>query len=366
MPKTLLWLTDNFPPQRGGMAQSCDRIVYSLRKADYQIHVAHFVPEGQEEKYTDWQNGSYQSISYLGSEGHTLNVAWHLIHKDRSFEGVVSFGGYLSMLALPVYSAWLQVPGHLLLRGNDFDQGIFSPRKKIVLDAAVEASRQIGVVSADKAERVAKIYPKSKVMATLNGIDLSSWSVADSFRKEAENWRALVLGSKKCIGLFGDLKAKKGVDYFIEAVLPFYNSYHLLLVGAISEAVLNKLQNNRISYTLMPFLDRYELLPKYLYCDLIAIPSWYDGLPNVLLEAGALGIPCLSSAVDGMKDVLNFLEKPWTFPPGDVDECKNLLYLISKMDNQALQQAGKALQDVVHTHFNLNSERQSYEKLFDY
>ena len=25
-------------------------------------------------------------------------------------------------------------------------------------------------------------------------------------------------------------------------------------------------------------------------CDLVAIPSFYDGLPNVLLEAAALGV----------------------------------------------------------------------------
>ena len=40
--QNLLWLTENYPPQRGGMAVSCDRIVRSLREAGVIIEVAHF------------------------------------------------------------------------------------------------------------------------------------------------------------------------------------------------------------------------------------------------------------------------------------------------------------------------------------
>ena len=46
----------------------------------------------------------------------------------------------------------------------------------------------------------------------------------------------------------------------------------------------------------LPFLDRFELLPWYAACDWIAIPSFYDGLPNVLAEAAALGIPLIAVA----------------------------------------------------------------------
>ena len=37
----VLWLTGHYPPSRGGMAQSCDRIVRGLRAAGAEVDVAH-------------------------------------------------------------------------------------------------------------------------------------------------------------------------------------------------------------------------------------------------------------------------------------------------------------------------------------
>ena len=41
MPRPLL-LTENFPPGRGDMAQSCDRIVPALRGSGADVDVPHF------------------------------------------------------------------------------------------------------------------------------------------------------------------------------------------------------------------------------------------------------------------------------------------------------------------------------------
>ena len=41
---------------------------------------------------------------------------------------VVAFGGFVPLLAAPTYAAWLNVPLVTLLRGNDFDLGLFDAR----------------------------------------------------------------------------------------------------------------------------------------------------------------------------------------------------------------------------------------------
>ena len=110
------------------------------------------------------------------------------------------------------------------------------------------------------------------------------------------------------LGLFGQLKAKKGGVLLLEALARSGTAerFHLLLAGWLEpdmDAWLRE-HDGAISYTLLPFLDRYELLPWYAACDWIAIPSFYDGLPNVLMEAAALGIPLIASRAGGMADVL--------------------------------------------------------------
>ena len=71
-----------------------------------------------------------------------------------------------------------------------------------------------------------------------------------------------------------------------------------------------------------PFLDRYELLPLVRGLRLrSSIPSFYDGLPNVLVEAAALGVPLIASRTGGMADVLEDDRTALLFEPGDEAGC---------------------------------------------
>src|SRR5262249_1350901 len=95
---------------------------------------------------------------------------------------------------------------------------------------------------------------------------------------------------------------------------------HLLLAGWLAPELEAWLAAHDIDVTLLPFLDRYELLPWYAACDWIAIPSFYDGLPNVLVEAAALGVPLIASRAGGMADVLDE-RTALLFDPGDEARC---------------------------------------------
>src|SRR5205085_1366985 len=122
---------------------------------------------------------------------------------------------------------------------------------------------------------------------------------------------------RRTIGLFGQLKRKKGALELIEAILESGEAarFHLLCAGEIEPEVQAILHGARdeLSSTVEPPLDRYELLGRYPACDLVALPSHYDGTPNVLLEAGALSVPVLSSTAGGMGDLLREGEHGFLF-----------------------------------------------------
>jgi glycosyltransferase involved in cell wall biosynthesis len=52
--------------------------------------------------------------------------------------------------------------------------------------------------------------------------------------------------------------------------------------------------------------------------DLLALPSNNEGVPNVLLEAFASGLPVVASSVGGIPEVLNSDSLGSLFPPGDL------------------------------------------------
>ena len=51
--------------------------------------------------------------------------------------------------------------------------------------------------------------------------------------------------------------------------------------------------------------------------DFLMLPSRYEGMPLVMLEALARGIPVIGSACDGMAELL---PPSWLFEPGNADE----------------------------------------------
>lgn len=72
-----------------------------------------------------------------------------------------------------------------------------------------------------------------------------------------------------------------------------------------------------------------ETLEARLYlaaADAIALPSFYEGMSNVLLEAMASGLPVVSSAVSGAVDLIRNGQNGYLVPPGDVAVLERALH----------------------------------------
>ena len=296
----LLWLTQNYYPSCGGMAQSCDRIVSGLRARGVDIDLAHFTHRLSHLTIKEQRNGRYLGCPVGEDPAHAMNMLWNLLLKGEGFHGhlptyshVIAFGGLLPMLGAPVYAAWLSTPLITLVRGNDFDIAVFSPKRREILQSAIERSARVCTVSWDKLDKIRRLFPAASPVWIPNGLDLDDWRPLPSDREKAGQLRLnAVAKDRRVLGMFGHIKQKKGGLFFLRTLLNsgLARHFHLLFVGEIEEKVLSWLESNQsqISYTAHPFVDRYALVPFYLACDMFVIASYYDGLPNVMLEAGCV------------------------------------------------------------------------------
>ena len=258
---------------------------------------------------------------------------------------LVAFGGSRPIMAAPVFAAWLGVPLITLIRGNDFDAAVFSTRRRPVLDQAFARSQLVCAVSRDKVDKIAALHPGVPVRWIPNGIDRSNWELAPSDRARAQTWRAETVGEgRRVLGLFGQLKAKKGGVFLLDALLRsgVADAFHLLLAGWMEPELEAWLSEHELPFTALPFLDRFELLPWYAACDWIAIPSFYDGLPNVLVEAAALGVPMLAARAGGMVDVLEDGRTAFLFDPGDEARCAWAIQRAARLEEAARVEMGAA------------------------
>lgn len=325
----LLWLTEHHPPSRGGMAHSCDRIVAQLRARGARVDLCHLHPRPERPGVAPFEaqrreGGCYRHCPPSPDPAHALNLLWAHLERDgaaQPYTHVLAFGGSLPLLAGPVFSAWLGAPLITLLRGNDLDLGVFSPRRRGTLGEAVQASAAVAVVSQEMARKVRSLWGDVPTRWIPNGIDLERWRPLPSEAEAARRWREERAPGQQVVGMIGHLKAKKGADLLLwaaEAAAP-PGRLHALLVGEATPEVEERLAaaGERLPHTRVPPTDRYGLIRWYLACDWIALPSHYDGMPNALLEAASLGIPLIASTAGGLGDVLVDGLHGYTFPPGD-------------------------------------------------
>jgi len=362
----ILWLTENYFPQKGGMAESCDRIVSGLRKKGHSVDVAAVCRRAQTLEVEKRLGGTDIRTPAHEPPPHALNRLWNCVerlHREQPYECVVAFGGTTPMIAGPIYSRWLSAPLISCIRGNDFDMAVFSPNKRWILESCLNSSKLICAISRDKVERVKSLFPRHRVEYVPNGIDCTRWEALPSDVERATELRRSIANEKPyLIGLFGHLKSKKGVPFLLDVLrsMPEPEKIHLLLVGEMEDGLLSG--PFPFGTTYVPFQDRYDLIPYYLACDCVVIPSIYDGLPNVLLEAASLGTICVASAVGGAADVLE-THNDLLFAPEDAADCRDtLLRALGTPEPQAKKRA-VGLMNFIRTRFTSELEIQEYSAL---
>src|SRR5258706_3990000 len=336
-----LFITETHRPDRGGMAESCDRIVRGLQRAGAVVDVLPFDRRAAKPIVRDGAHGRHLRWPAEESAPHAINCAWNRVKTAfdlKAITHVVAFGGATPIAAAPAFAAWLNRPLVTLLRGNELDFGLFDPRRRPMLEDTLVRSAAVCTVTTEQADKVASLFPDVNVQVIANGIDFELWQATEADHERAAAWREQHAGGRRVLGCFGHLKAKKGLPFFLDALRPSgaADRFHLLLNGEPEELPLDGL-----SFTQIATVDRFDLIPYYLASDFVVLPSHYDGFPNVLIEAAALARPALASRVGGMRDLVADGESALLFEPGDEHACRRAIARAAALPDDALSLLGR-------------------------
>ena len=167
----------------------------------------------------------------------------------------------------------------------------------------------------------------------------------------------------------GRLSPEKGFDQLIEAarsVVQARPKTGFLLIGdgpqrteleaQISEAGLAE---HVVLAGFRSDVDR--LLP---HVDVVAVPSFTEGLPNVVLEAFCAGVPVVATAVGGTPEVVENGVNGYLVPAGDpASLAQHLLRILGEGDTA--EGMGAKGRDYVRRHFHFARQSNEYQVLFE-
>jgi glycosyltransferase involved in cell wall biosynthesis len=125
------------------------------------------------------------------------------------------------------------------------------------------------------------------------------------------------------VGFVGRLTRDKGLPELVEAfdaILAARPQAHLLLVGWFdaSEDALGSALRSRIKNHPHIHMTGYvaDTAPYYRAMDVMVLPTWREGFPNVVLEAAASGIPVVTTLCTGSRDAVVPEVTGLLIPPG--------------------------------------------------
>jgi glycosyltransferase involved in cell wall biosynthesis len=86
--------------------------------------------------------------------------------------------------------------------------------------------------------------------------------------------------------------------------------------------------------------------------DCVVLPSYREGMPKILLEAGAMGLPSLASDVPGCRDVIQDGVNGLLFKPKNVQSLKKAIEHMLSMKDSERERMGSSAKRIIEKHFD--------------
>jgi len=209
-------------------------------------------------------------------------------------------------------------------------------------------------------------YPPAKVITIRNGVDLAGWTVS---KVERQNRRLeLRMGAAGLlVGAVGRLERQKGFATLIRAMAQLKASpLSCVIIGEGPErARLESLIRHHELETRVWLIGEKPDVPGWLHSfDLFCLPSLWEGLPNALLEAMAIGLPVVASNVDGVPEaVVDGKDGVLVAPEKPVALARALGALAGDAPRRAA--LGRSAQAAIAERFTLRRMISEYETAYD-
>jgi glycosyltransferase involved in cell wall biosynthesis len=215
-----------------------------------------------------------------------------------------------------------------------------------------------------------KIYPNSKIQCEFiitnrfcpqkkikviangssNGIDTHNFNPGLFSIEDKRNLRKeLNISEKDTVFIFiGRLVEDKGINELVSVFPTLASEYSikLLLVGQYERELNPLLPQTEKIIDENPHIIctgyQADVRPYLAISDIFVFPSYREGLPNVVMQAGAMALPCIVTEINGCKEIIKDAVNGLIIPPKDEVALKEKMLVLLNDSNLCERLKSKA------------------------
>jgi glycosyltransferase involved in cell wall biosynthesis len=201
-----------------------------------------------------------------------------------------------------------------------------------------------------------------------NAVSLEKFDHPDArFRQELQSY--FPSPRSHIVGAAGRLSPEKGLDKLIEAAAVLSRKlpgigFVIFGEGPLRHELTRLIARHRLrEHVVLPGFrnNLEEYLPHF---DVVALPSYTEGLPVIVLEAFAARVPVVGSAVGGVPEVIEDGVSGYLVPPGDSNVLAQRIEEVLGDDGRRLAM-GQHGRRRVEDQFTFAAQSVQYQKLFE-
>jgi glycosyltransferase involved in cell wall biosynthesis len=224
------------------------------------------------------------------------------------------------------------------------------------------------VSAADFSEgRRLRLAKPRKLRLVRNGIDCAELQTEEFARRAAALRSALPPGSP-LVGTIARLHRQKGVVYLLRAAVAILDGHpggRVIVAGGgeLESELRREAQALGLDRRFVMLGERGEARELLAGLDVFVLPSLWEGLPLVLIEAAALGKPIVATSVDGSREIITDGETGLLVPAGDPAALAAAVRRL--LDDPALAaRLGAAARKTIPPRFSLEAMIAGYTDLY--
>jgi len=277
------------------------------------------------------------------------------LHSVRPFDLIHAHAALPCGHAASLLSRKLRVPFVVTIHGLDVFftnqvRGYAGQWCKDAAEGVYGSARQVVCISQRVADELMAHGNNIKATVIHNGVDEQRFCPA-----EGRNERVIILS-------VGDLIPSKGHQLLLQAFAAIHEKYPDVSCEIIGDGpqclLLTRLAERQNIASKIRFLgrkNRQEVANAMQCCAIFALPSWYEGLGCVYLEAMSAGKPAIGCRGQGIEDIIQHGHNGWLINPG---ELENMISALSALLDDAVlrRRIGTAARKTITGAFTLQHQ----------